>query len=370
LTLALDGPAGGAMGGASSSPNGRAGGGLSLGGNNAPRTATGIVKSVSAKFEGRSVFACLLPQQNLWQSEVVAKKYSAPGHYPITNKSLAPGIWRIGGRIVGKKGPQFYVSEYPNTNLLFECRQSGTIQCLFYYLFRPGEEAAGDALTPLDIYRETLGESGASAYLLETEKAGRLFHPDTKYRGVCGCVDDMKDVWRKQPMKLATDAGYFTSQLNDCKTIIDHMDVRLHEYEGMAQHLAEVLGQMEAVEVPKDDTAAQTYLSVIKNSHNTLKSSIVVDATRAYTLLDEVEAKIQASASRKISLTELDKQIEKVRDVANKQEDQLKKFRGIYLTLSKASLNFREKAEEPLQPYVLAIGHDCRRMLRTRGRAE
>ncbi len=355
--------------GGSTLSNSRLGGNLSGGGTNAP-SASGVVKSVSAKFEGNSVFACLLPQQGLWQSEVVTKKYSAPGHYPITGKTLAPGIWRIGARIVGKKGPQFYVSEYPNTNLLFECRQSGTMQCLFYYLFRPVEGESGGALTPMDIYRETVGEAGTNAYLLETEQAGRLFHRDTKYRGVCGCVDDMKDVWRKQPQRLATDAAYFTNQLSDCKTIIDHMDVRLHEYEGMAQHLAAVLEQIDAADVSKDDSAAQTYLSVVRSNHNSLKSSIVVDANRAYTLLEEVEAKIHAAANKKISLSDLDKQIEKVRDVANKQEDQLKKFRGIYLTLSKASLNFREKAEDPLKPYVLAIGHDCRRMLRTRGRAE
>src|SRR5690606_24156121 len=135
-----------------------------------------------------------------------------------------------------KTGLRFYVSEYPHTNLLFECRQSGTIQSFFYYLCRPIEGVDHKTPTPVEIYQETLGET-AAAYLLETETAGRLFHPDTKYRGVCGCVDDMRAHWAERPQSLAEDPKYYTSQLADCKTIIDFMDYRLHQYEQMSQHL-------------------------------------------------------------------------------------------------------------------------------------
>lgn len=334
------------------------------------QNSSAIASSMSAKFNGNSVFVCLLPQKDLWYSEMITKKYSAPGHIPVT-KPLYPGIWRIGARIVGKTGPLYYVSEFAHKELLFECRQSGTVQCFFYFLCRPEEGTASETLTPLDIYRETLGESEKNAYLLETEVAtGRLCHGPVKYRGVCGCVDDMRDAWKTKPQTLATDPSYFTKQLHDCQTIMDQMDRRLHDYERMSAHIGEMIEAIDADTVAKDNTAAQTFLTVVRSNYKTLKSSKVVEVDRAYKLLEEIEQKIQTASSKKISLLTLDKQIEQVRDVANKQEDQLKKFRGIYLTLSKASSAIREQADDPLKQQVAAIGHDCRKMLRTRGRAE
>lgn len=334
------------------------------------QSAGALVNTISAKFDGHSIFVSLLPQKNLWYSEVVTKKYSAPGHYPITSKSLYPGMWRIAGRITGKNGPQFYVSDFPNTNLLFECRQSGTLECLFYFLSRPVEGTSSETLTPLDIYRETLAANAKDAYLLETEQTiGILFHPDTKYRGVCGCVDDMRDAWKTKPQTLATTPAYFTSQLADCKTIMNQMDMRLHDYEQMSQHLGEAIEQLEAADLA-GNSAMQTFVNVAHNQNGILKNTKVVEVERAYKLLEDIEKKIETAANKKISLGMLDKQIELVRDVANKQEDQLKKYRGIYLTLSKSALAVRETAEEPLKQQVTLIGRDCRKMLRTRGRAE
>jgi hypothetical protein len=62
--------------------------------------------------------------------------------------------------------------------------------------------------------------------------------------------------------------------------------------------------------------------------------------------------------------------MERARDVAGNQEIHLKKFRGLVMNLSNAALRYREKSSEALKESVTIIGRDCRKMLRTRGRAE
>jgi hypothetical protein len=336
----------------------------------ANRGSNAIAKSLSAKLGGQSVFVCLLPQKNLWYSQVVTKKYSAPGHIPITDKSLYPGIWRIAGRVIGKAGPAYYVSEFPNTNLLFECRQSGTCECLFYFLSRPLKGSAGGVLTPLDMYRETVGQNKLNAYLLETETAGRLYHRTTKYRGVCGCMDDMIDKWKLSPRTLTEDAGYFSTLFADCKVIMEHMDIRLHEYQRMGQHLGEVLDKIKTKDISKGDRAAQEFLTAARRCYGGLTTPKLVDANRGYRMMGGMEKKIQAASKTKLNLVDLEKQMERARDVAGDEEIQLKKFRGFVMNLSEAASNYREKAGEPLKEYVTIIGRDCRKMLRTRGRAE
>ena len=353
-------------------PSIRQAGELTLGfrdsGGGTNRGSDAIATRLSAKLGRNSVYVCLLPQKNLWYSQVVTKKYSAPGHIPITDKSLYPGIWRIAGRVTGKHGPAFYVSEFPDTNLFFECRQSGTCECLFYFLSRPKTGPGDGVLTPLDIYRETVGQNKSSAYLLETETAGRLYHRTTKYRGVCGCMDDMIDKWKLSPQTITEDPDYFSKLFADCKVIMEHMDLRLHEYQRMGQHLKDVLDKTK--DTSKGESAAQEFLAAARRCSAGLTVAKLVDANRGYRMLDNMEMKIRAASKTKLNLVALEQQMERARDVAGDEEIQLKKFRGLVMTLSTAAMRYREKSSEPLKETVTIIGRECRKLLRTRGRAE
>ncbi len=327
------------------------------------KASGGRVSSLSAKFAGNSVFVGMLPQKGTWYSEDVGKKYSASGQYPIDWKPPQPGVWRMAGRIQGK----YFVTDVLDEHFIFACSQSGTMECLFAFLSRSPDETNNDVVTPMTIYQETLAATKADAYLLETEKVGSLDRRKTKYRDVCNSIDDIKDVWRNKPETLKSTPDYVSSLLADCKNIIERMDQRLREYEALTQHVGEVLPQITPKDSDKSDTALQSFSAAVRKSHNLLKAQKITSTSQSDKMAAEIEQTLQQqSTGGRLNAGELDRMAERLRDVASRQEEQLKKLRGIAIQLSDACSKHRQNAQKPWKQYVTLIGRHCRKVLRTR----
>ncbi|MFO1094542.1 MAG: hypothetical protein U0992_14745 [Planctomycetaceae bacterium] len=341
-------------------PSNSQGGEVTLGASGG--SAGKLVTRISAKFNDQSVFVGVLPQSDLWFSDRVGKKYSASGQYPLNWKLPCAGVWRLAGRIQG----QYYISEVPHDRLIFACSKSGTLECLIGYLSRPLERAADDAVTPMTVYRETLGGNDGNAYLAESDAGDPVELRKTRYRDVCNSIDDIKDVWRNSPAKLKSDPDYVPELLADCQSIIGRMDLRLRDYATLTQHVGEIAAQADADGSVKADTGLNAFRSTVQKCDTLLKALPPVSTDHLETLVKEIKLKAATPPQSRASVSELDALAERLRDVASDQEVRLKKLRAVALQLSDACTKQRKAASGPERPYVTALGRDCRRILRTR----
>lgn len=321
-----------------------------------------LVNRISARFNDQSVFVGVLPQSDLWFSEGVGKKYSASGQYPLGWKPPCAGVWRLAGRIQG----QYYISEAPHDRLIFACSKSGTLECLIGYLSRPLERAADDAVTPLTVYRETLGDAAGNAYLVESDAGDPVELRKTKYRDVCNSVDDIKDVWRNSPNKLKSDPDYVPALLADCQSIIGRMDLRLRDYAALSQHVGEAAAQADADDSGKADAGLAAFRSTVHKCDGMLKTLPPVSTDHLTPLVEEIQSKAATPPQNRASVSELDALAERLRDVASDQEVRLKKLRAAALQLSEACAKQRKAATGPEPQYVTDLGRHCRKVLRTR----
>jgi len=324
------------------------------------------VSAVSAKFNGKSVFVGIVPQKDCWYYEPVNKKYSASGQYNIRWRPQLPGVWRLAGRVNGK----YFVSDVPDDNFEFACSFSGTLDCLFGYFNGSSESSATGTVTPTVIYREMLERTQESDPLLKAEENGAersLMRRKTRYRDVCNSVDDMKDTWRNKRERLENEPDYVGNLLADCKAILERMDGRICEYRDLTEHVGEVVAEMKQKEGSKEGGAElRTFSAAAQRSEAKLKAFKPVAVTRGVQAVEKIEQKLRQRQDGRLNLAELDRIAESMRDVANHQEEQLKKLRAIALQLAQVCTKQRKAMPPTLKPYVTAIGSRCRKVLRNR----
>jgi hypothetical protein len=321
--------------------------------------------AVSAKFNGKSVFVGVLPQKDNWYYEPVNKKYSASGQYNISWHPPYPGVWRLAGRVNGR----YFVRDVSDDNFVFACSQSGTLDCVFSYFNGLTENPPPGTVTPMSIYREMLERTQAGDSLLKTETGdeGRsLMRRKTRYRDVCNSVDDMKDRWRNKRETLASEPDYVGNLLADCKAILERIERRMCEYQDLTEHVSESLAEMKQKEGGKDGAALRTFAAAAQRSQVKLKGIKVITAARGVDAAEKIEQKIHQPRGGSLNLAELDQIAEVMRDVANKQEEELKKLRAITLQLAQVCTKQRKGMPPALKPYVTSIGLHCRKVLRNR----
>lgn len=320
------------------------------------------VTALSAKFNGKSVFVGLLPQKNNWFYEPVNKKYSASGQYKIPWQPPYAGVWRVVGRV----NSRYFVSDVPDDRFVFACSLSGSIDCLFAYYDGPAGSPA--TATPLTIYREMLERTGNSALLATTEgDEGRsLMRRKTTYRDVCNSADDMKDTWRNRPETLQSAPDHVAGLLGDCKAIIERMDHRMDAYRDLTERIGEVVAKMKEKAGDKGGAELRAFAATAQRSQAKLKAVKMVAAAPGMEAAATIEKKLQQPRGGRLDVTELDRIAESMRDVANHQEEHLKKLRDVTLQLAQVCTKQRKLMSPALKPYVDSIGWSCRKVLRTR----
>ncbi len=321
------------------------------------------VTALSAKFNGKSVFVGILPQKDNWYYEPVNKKYSASGQYKIPWQPPYAGVWRLVGRVNGR----YFVSDVPDDRFVFACALSGSLDCLIAYF--DGPPGSTTSATPLTIYREMLERTGNTASLSMTEGGdeGRsLMRRKTRYRDVCNSVDDMKDTWRNRPETLESDPDHVAGLLGDCKAIIERMDGRMCAYQDLTERVGEVVAQMKEKARGKEGAELRAFAAAAQRSHAKLKGVKFIAAAPGLKAIETIEQKLNRPQGGRRDVAELDRIAESARDVANKQEEHLKKLREITLQLAQVCTKQRKAMPEALKPYLTSIGWSCRKVLRTR----
>jgi hypothetical protein len=232
------------------------------------------------------------------------------------------------------------------------------------YMYAPTEDTRADIVTPLNVYRETLGE-GPNAYLLETD-GRRDVHKEatrTKHRDVCGTVNDLKATWKDHLDRVKDDPNYISDLTGDAKAIMGRLESRLNEYREFAAAVAGVYEQM------KERQGSAEYERFARGVRGHCDQLERVKPTRyAYgcRTADEIERISKEEPERlRDDCSHLDKLAEEVRDTAQLQEDNLKEYRKITSRISNTCQERREGREE-LNRYVTVVGRLCRQILRNR----
>jgi hypothetical protein len=315
--------------------------------------------ALGARFADKPLVVGVLPQKNNWFFEPVNKKYSASGQYDIRWEPPYPGVWRLIGRVKGR----YFATDVPHNRFVFACSQSGTLDFLVAYLNAPapGERSLA---TPETIYREAFPPSGEALAAGDAAAATTFMTRKTRYRDVCNSVDDMRDVWRTRREVLGKDPDYIKNLLEDCRAILERMDRRLAEYRGLVEHLDKDLAELQAKEQGEAGAELKSFAAAVQKHYSKLKSIKIVDVSRGVGMIGKILERIDPQAGR-TSVAELDRMAENMREVANHQEEQLKKLRAAALPLADACAKNR-KSPEAVQPYVQSIGRHCRAVLRNR----
>jgi hypothetical protein len=321
--------------------------------------------AVSAKFNGKSVFVGVLPQKDNWYYEPVNKKYSASGQYNIPWHPPYPGVWRLAGRVNGR----YFVRDVSDDNFVFACSLSGTLDCVFGYFNGLADNSPTGTASPAAIYREMLEHTQPGDSLSKNEGGdeGRsLMRRKTRYRDVCNSVDDMRDRWRNKRETLESEPDYVANLLADCKAILERMERRMCEYQDLTEHVSESIAEMKQKEGGKDGAALRTFAAAAQRSQVKLKGIKVITAARGVEAAEKIEQKIHLPRGSQLNVAELDQIAESMRDVANKQEEELKKLRAITLQLAQVCTKQRKGMPQALKPYVTSIGLHCRKVLKNR----
>ncbi len=323
------------------------------------------VREASARFKGQSIFVGLLDGRDNWHFERIRRIYSASGQYVSDWKQPYPGRWRLTGRVRGR----YRTNDVTGDDFVFACSWSGTFEYLFMYLYARSEDAPAGITTPMDIYRETLGE-GPNAYLLETDVREGVQEraKKTKHRDVCGTVNDLKETWKDHLDRVEKDPDYISNLTEDAKTIMERLENRCNEYRTFVVALGEVCAEMEA----KQETAEfRQFASSIREHHAELVNMKPTRYVYGCQTADEIEGICREQPDRLATgRKHLDELAERVRAVAQFQEDSLKPYRRITAAISNLCLERRETRGDELKRYVTAIGRLCRQLLRNRDAEE
>ncbi|MBC8870392.1 MAG: hypothetical protein H8E44_13295 [Planctomycetes bacterium] len=319
------------------------------------------ISAVNANFKGQSIFVGLLDDRDNWHFERIRRIYSSSGQYISDWKPPYQGRWRLTGRVRGRHR----INDVTGDHFAFACSWSGTFEYLFMYLYARTEDTPADIVTPMDIYRETLG-AGPSAYLLESDIRGGVQKSTkrTKHRDVCGTVNDLKDTWKDHLDRVKKDPNYISDLAEDAKAIMERLENRCNEYRTFVEALGEVCAAMEA----KQGTAEyRQFASSIRKHHAELDKMKPTRYAYGCQVADEIERICREQPERLTTDRQrLDELAERVRAVAQFQEDSLKPYRRITAAISDLCLERRESGRDELKHYVTVIGRLCRQLLRNR----
>jgi hypothetical protein len=317
--------------------------------------------AVNARFLNESVFIGLLPHQHNWHFERIKKIYSAAGQYASQWTPPYPGVWRLAGRVRGK----YRVNDAAGGHLTFACSWGGIFDHLFAYLYLRTEDTPENVVTPMDIYRETLG-AGPDAYLLDSEIANqdRAGAGRTKHRDVCGTVNDLKETWNDHLDRVKTEPNYITNLTNDAKTIMARMESRLNGYRRLSDAVAGLAAKMDET---KTGAGLAEFANGVQKCCEQFKNVKPTRFEEGCRTADQIAQFSQEHTDRlKADRKRLDVLAEQVRSVASGQENRLKEYRKITVDLSSLCQQRRATEQKELSRYVTAIGRHCRRLLRNR----
>jgi len=318
------------------------------------------ITAVNARFKGKSIFVGLLHHRDNWYYERINKVYSASGQYVSDWSAPYPGTWRLVGRIGGR----YRVNDASGGHFIFACSWSGMFDYLFMYMYARTGDTSACIVTPMDMYRETLGAS-PNAYLLETESEKHVHKgvTRTKHRDVCGTVNDLKDTWKDHLDRMNEDPDYISDLMEDAKAIMGRLESRLNEYRRFTNAVARVHAQTKEREGSAEHGGFASGVSKHCEVLQKMKATRYVYGCR---IADEIELISREQPERlRSNRNHLDKLAEEVRAVAQFQEDTLKEYRKITTRISNLCQKRREAKEEP-NHHVTVIGRLCRQVLRNR----
>ncbi len=319
------------------------------------------VSAINTKFKGQSIFIGLLENQDTWHFERIGRIYSSSGQYISDWKPPYPGRWRLTGRVRGR----YRINDVTGDHFAFACSWSGTFEYLFMYLYARTEDTPADIVTPMGIYRETLGV-GRNAYLLESDVRGGVQKSPkrTKHRDVCGTVNDLKDTWNNHLDRFEKDPKYLSNLTEDAKAIMERLENRCNEYRSSVAALGDVCAEMEATQGTAN---YRQFASSIRKHHAELDKMKPTRFAYGCQIADEIERICREQPERLTTDRQhLDELAERVRAVAQFQEDSLKPYRRITAAISDLCLERRESSRDKLEHYVTVIGRLCRQLLRNR----
>jgi len=319
------------------------------------------VSAINARFEGKSIFVGLLDDQDNCHFERISRIYSSSGQYISDWKPPYPGTWRLGGRVRGR----YRINDVTGDHFTFACSWSGTFEYLHMYLYARTEDTPADVVTSMDIYRETLG-TGPNAYLLESDvcKGIQKRTKRTKHRDVCGTVNDLKETWKDHLDRIEKDPNYISNLTEDAKAIMERLENRWTEYRTFVVALGQICAEMEA----KQGTAEyRQFANSIRKHQVELEKMKPTRYAYGCRVANEIERICREQPERLTTDRQhLDVLAERVRAVAQFQEDSLKPYRRITAAISDLCLERRETSREELKHYVTVIGRLCRQLLRNR----
>lgn len=143
---------------------------------------------------------------------------------------------------------------------------------------------------------------GASLVAAPDEETGE----QTRHRDVCGCVDEFKGLLADHPQLLAREPRRFHKLVDDALYMISRMDRRMSEYQQFLQQLAAV--------------AAQTMQTP--------------DLQRAHDAREVLRKKVDVAAGGAAAdIEEMDELVEQVRQVASDQEDALRCYKQVAVSV-------------------------------------
>lgn len=319
------------------------------------------VSAVTTRFKGQSIFVGLLANQGNWHFERIGRIYSSSGQYISDWEPPYPGRWRLTGRVRGR----YRTNDVTGDHFAFACSWSGTFEYLFMYLYARTRDTPADIVTPMDIYRETLG-TGPNAYLLESDVRGGVQKSPkrTKHRDVCGTVNDLKDTWKNHLDRVKKDPNYISNLTEDAKAIMERLENRCDEYRTSVAAVRRLWGKME------EKQGSAEYRQFVSDIRKHLALVYMMQPTRyadGCRIADDIERICREQPERMTTdRRNLDELAEQVRAVAQFQEDSLKPYRRITAAISDLCLDQRETTRDDLPHHVTEIGRLCRQLLRNR----
>jgi len=106
------------------------------------------------------VFFGLINEKNMFLEESPNKAISAGGSYTSIHSPTIPGRWRMSGRVRAADGSeQYYTQDVYDQNFVFVSPISGTLEALALYLYDRTSETPSDITTPMDVYRDIMGQT-------------------------------------------------------------------------------------------------------------------------------------------------------------------------------------------------------------------
>jgi uncharacterized protein YoxC len=182
----------------------------------------------------------------------------------------------------------------------------------------------------------------------------------------------MKRAWdggRKKSRRSKKGPDHFTTLLTDVQVIKYRMQRRLGEYRHVGERVSELHEQMEENQEDADVLRFAKSVHGIDMQLRSMKASRLDESLETLEQIREAVAGAQA-AQGPAAVVKLDRMAESVRDVANEQEDLLKKYREVVTKLSELSEAKRGDEQPEVRRSAEQIAMLCRSVLRNRDMEE